>query len=105
MGGRGSSGSNRGTSTVNNLLKAGGTRWQKNGNDRVYLKNAISREVDYSDVSNRVRTELRNAVNSAYYDVRSGELVYNKTSYDSYANRQVESAFDRIKRGRGRRNQ
>ena len=31
MGGRGSGGSSRGTSTVNNLLKAGGTRWQKNG--------------------------------------------------------------------------
>lgn len=111
MGGRGSSGGGGGSGgkqrTVNSLLKAGGKRWQKDGKDRIYLRNAISvsltkEEADAAglwsaQLSRSMRNILSNAIDSAYYDVSSNALVYNKTRY-SWANSHIENAFRKLKK-------
>lgn len=105
MGGRGGSGMSSAASTVNNLLAAGGQRWSKNGKDRIYLKNAMSRELDMSApeapfaMSRSIRNILSNIIDSAYYDVGSQTLVYNKTRYD-WANMHVEKEFKKLKKKR-----
>lgn len=86
---------------VSNLLAAGGRRWTKNGHDRIYLSRAISLDTEvsaYSDMSRKVRSAINDMVNSVYYDVIGGKLVYNKTPYDGWAwmNEHIENSFKAI---------
>lgn len=91
---------------VSNLLASGGRRWTKNGNDRIYLSKAIGTGLDmttedapcgfgFTAMSRSVHSILANAVDSTYYDVISGKLVYKKTSY-SWANNHIENRFKAI---------
>lgn len=91
---------------VSSLLSAGGRRWTKNGKDRIYLSRAIGTDLDmtaddapcafgYTGMSRSVRNIISKIVDSAYYDVVSGKLVYDRTSY-SWANNHVENRFNEI---------
>lgn len=86
---------------VSTLLAAGGRRWTKNGKDRIYLSRAIGTDLDMStedapySLSRSVRNIISKIVDSAYYDVSAGKLVYTHSSY-SWANNHVESRFLKI---------
>lgn len=91
---------------VSSLLAAGGRRWTKNGKDRIYLSHVIGLELDMStddapcafgctSMSRSVRNIICKIVDSAYYDVVNGKLVYAATSY-SWANNHVENRFNAI---------
>lgn len=91
---------------VSILLTAGGRRWTKNGKDRIYLSRAIGTDLDMTtddapcafgcaSMSRSVRDIISKIVDSTYYDVVSGKLVYNRTSY-SWANNHVENRFNSI---------
>lgn len=86
---------------VSSLLAAGGKRWAKNGRDRIYLSRAISKDTKaaaYSDMSRKVRNTFSAMIDSVYYDVISGKLVYSKTPYDGWAwmNEHIEESFKAI---------
>lgn len=80
---------------VSKLLAAGGRRWTKNGHDRIYLSRAI--KIDYSEMSRKRRCYIADMVESAYYDVVAGKLVYARRS-DGYTwmNDEIENAFAAI---------
>lgn len=91
---------------VSTLLAAGGRRWAKNGKDRIYLSRAIGTDLDMTtedapcafgstSMSRSVRDIIGKIVDSAYYDVAAGKLVYSRTSY-SWANNHVENRFNAI---------
>lgn len=91
---------------ISNLLAAGGRRWTKNGHDRIYLSRAIGTDLDMTtddapcafgctSMSRSVRNIIGKIVDSAYYDVVAGKLVYSRTSY-SWANNHVETRFNAI---------
>ena len=91
---------------VSNLLAAGGRRWTKNGKDRIYLARAIGTDLDMTtedapcafgctSMSRSVRNIISKIVDSAYYDVVAGELVYNRSTY-SWANNHIENRFNKI---------
>lgn len=91
---------------VATLLAAGGKRWTKNGKDRVYLSRAIGTDLDMTtddapcafgctSMSRSVRNIINKIVDSAYYDVVAGKLVYAATNY-SWANNHVENRFNAI---------
>lgn len=91
---------------VASLLAAGGRRWTKNGKDRIYLARAIGTDLDMTtddapcafgctSMSRSVRDIISRIVDSAYYDVVSGKLVYTATNY-SWANNHVENRFNAI---------
>lgn len=91
---------------ASNLLAAGGRRWTKNGKDRIYLSRAIGTDLDMTtddapcafgctSMSRSVRNIISKIVDSAYYDVAAGKLVYTRTSY-SWANNHVENRFNAI---------
>lgn len=91
---------------VATLLAAGGKRWTKNGKDRIYLSRAIGTDLDMTtddapcafgctSMSRSVLHIISKIVDSAYYDVVAGELVYASTNY-SWANNHVENRFNAI---------
>lgn len=91
---------------VATLLAAGGKRWTKNGKDRVYLSRAIGTDLDMTtddapcafgctSMSRSVLNIINKIVDSAYYDVVAGKLVYASTNY-SWANNHVENRFNAI---------
>lgn len=91
---------------ISRLLAAGGKRWTKAGKDRIYLSRAIGTDLDMTtddapcafgctSMSRSVRNIIVKIVDSAYYDVISGKLIYAATSY-SWANNHVENCFNAI---------
>lgn len=86
---------------VSILLAAGGKRWTKNGKDRIYLSRAISKDTKvaaYSEMSRKVSSTISSMIDSAYYDIVSGKLVYSKTTYAAWAwmNEHIEESFRAI---------
>lgn len=104
MGGRGgSSGLSKSPEKVAASLEdMGGKRWTKNGKDRVYLRNVIGYDLDTDApgsppyVSRSVRNIIHDVVDSAYYDVKTGEFEYKHSRYE-WANNHVEREWKKAK--------
>lgn len=102
MGGRGSSG--RRTSpaaTAERLVANGGKRWQKNGQDRVYLDKALRNEIpeaEFSKMSRSMVGMFSETVSSAYFDVNANELKYKKLRYNDFSENLINEAFNKLKK-------
>ena len=86
---------------VTMLINAGAKRWTKAGKDRIYLAKVIDTDLDLKtedapySMSRSVINILIKTINSAYYDVVAGELVYNSSRY-TWANHHVENKFNEL---------